>query len=345
MPPPTYRPPYQLFVGIDIAATTFTAVTTTEGPPSERARTFAQTPLGFAALIDQLRATGVAPAHTLIVVEATGSYWVALAVTLHEAGYVVSVVKRAHAHHYAQSLPRRAKTDLLDAPVLAQLAAERKPPPWTPPPQVYHELRQRLIARDALLTMRQQARNQRHALLQWPIVIESVRVQLEGLIADLEMRLATLEVEIAQVLCDGAWAESATLLASITGLGLITTAWLLVGTVNFQACASAEAASAYVGLVPLAHESGSSVRGRAQIGHGGHARLRTALYLATLSAARFNPMIKAHYERLRAAGKPAKVARCAAARKLLHLAWAVVTKRQPFDPTYRMRTAEAPLAA
>lgn len=86
--------------------------------------------------------------------------------------------------------------------------------------------------------------------------------------------------------------------------------------------------------MPLAHESGTRVRGRAQIGHGGHARLRTALYMATLSAARRNPVIRAQYERLRAAGKPPKVARCAAARKLLHVAYAVVTKGQPFDPHY-----------
>jgi hypothetical protein len=64
------------------------------------------------------------------------------------------------------------------------------------------------------------------------------------------------------------------------------------------------------------------------------ARLRTALYMATLSAARYNPVIGAQYQRLRAAGKPSKVARCAAARKLLHLAYAVVTKRQAFDPHY-----------
>jgi transposase len=91
----------------------------------------------------------------------------------------------------------------------------------------------------------------------------------------------------------------------------------------------------YAGLVPLAHESGASVRGRASIGHSGHARLRTALYLASLTAARFNPVIRAQYERLRAAGKPAKVARCAAARKLLHLAYAVVTKKRAFDPNHR----------
>jgi transposase len=345
MPAPTNRPAYQLFVGIDIAAATFAAAWTTDGPPPERARSFRQTPTGFAALQEQLGATGIAPMHTLVVLEATGSYWVALAVALHQAGYVVSVVNPAQAHNYAKSLPRRGKTDALDAHVLAQFAAERKPRPWTPPPAIYHELRQRLVMRDGLLSMRQQARNQRHALLQWPLVIGAVQEHLDSVIAELDKHLAELEAEIAQVLAEGAWAESASLLLSIQGIGLVTSAWLLVGTLNFEGCASAASASAYVGLVPLEHESGSSVHGRAQIGHGGQKRLRTALYLATLNAARFNPVIKAHYERLRAAGKPMKVARCAAARKLLHLAWAVVTKRQPFDPAYQARSTPERMAA
>jgi transposase len=336
---------YRLFAGVDIAAKTFTASWTSGGAPRDRALTFAQTPAGFTAFQDRLRSLGVPEAQTLIVIEATGSYWVALAVSLHDGGFTVAVVNPAHAHNYALSLPRRAKTDALDAHVLAQFAAERQPQRWTPPPQIYHELRQRLVARDGLLEMRQQARNQRHALLQWPVVIASVREHLDKVIAELDTRLAELDTEIAAVLRDGAWAESASLLRSISGIGLVTTAWLLVGTLNFQACASAEQAAAYVGLVPLARESGSSVRGRSQIGHGGHGRLRTALYLATLSAARFNPLIKAHYDRLRAAGKPAKVARCAAARKLLHLAFAVVTKRQPFDLAYRMQTTEERRAA
>jgi transposase len=204
---------------------------------------------------------------------------------------------------------------------------------------VYHELRQRLVARDGLLDMRQQARNQRHALLQWPVVIESVREHLDSVIAELDSRITAVDRELAMVLRDGAWAESATLLGSITGIGLITCSWLLVATLNFEACASADAASAYAGLVPLARESGTSVRGRAAIGHGGHARLRTALYLATLSGVRFNPVLRAQYKRLREAGKPPKVARCAVARKLLHLAYAVVTKKQVFDPAYRERAS------
>jgi transposase len=125
--------------------------------------------------------------------------------------------------------------------------------------------------------MRQQARNQRHALAQWPVVVASVLRQLDGVIADLDQRLASLEDEIAAVLADGAWAASAALLTTIPGIGLITAAWLLVSTLNFSLCATPEQAAAYAGLVPLPRESGTSVRGRAQLGHGGNGRLRTAL--------------------------------------------------------------------
>jgi transposase len=112
----------------------------------------------------------------------------------------------------------------------------------------------------------------------------------------------------------------------------VTAAWLLVGTLNFTLAPTPAAVTAYVGLAPMPRESGRSVRGRPGIGHGGNARLRTALDLATLSSARHNPAIRAFYDRRRAAGKPLQVARCAAARKLLHLAWALVTKQRRFEP-------------
>jgi transposase len=327
-------------VGVDIAATTFTAVWTAAGGQPNRPTTFAQTPDGYTAFMQQLASV---PADTLIVMEATSSYWVALAVALHEAGYHVSVVNPKHLHHYAKSLPRRSKTDALDAALIQQFALERPLRPWTPPPTVYHELRQRLVARDALAEMRQQARNQRHALQQWPVVVVSVKQQFDAVETELTARLATLDAEIAAILKHGAWAQSAALLQGIAGIGPTTTAWLLVATLNFELCATPEAAVAYVGLDPLQHESGTSVWQPAHIGRGGHARVRKALYLASLSAAQHNPAIRTFYERLRARGKPMKVARCAAARKLLHIAWAVVSKGQPFDPQYHLR--EHPPAA
>jgi transposase len=252
---------------------------------------------------------------------------------------VVSVVNPAQVHAWAKSLPRRSKTDALDAQLLAQFAAERRPAPWTPPPAIYHELRQRLVARDGLLEMRQQARNQLHALVQWPVVVAAVQAQLEAVIATLDEQIQALDAAIGAVLVDSAWAASARRLQSIPGIGLITAAWILVATVQVTTCPTAEAAVGYAGLTPLKGDSGTSVRRRPQLGHGGHGRLRTALYMATLSAAQHNPVIKTFYDRLRAAGKPGcplgEVARCAAARKLLHLAFAVVTKEQDFDPSFK----------
>jgi transposase len=335
---------YQLFVGIDIAAETFTAFWSPFSPERDRPITLPNTPAGSARLCEQLQATGVAPTATLIVLEGTSTYWIALAVALHTAGFHVAVANPAQVRNFAKSLPRRGKTDARDAAVLVRFAAERRPAPWSPPPELYHELRQRLAARDALIAMRQQARNHRHALLRWPTVVPAVQEQLDQLLADLETRIATLEQELATLLRKGAWADTAKLLLSIPGFGIITTAWLPVVTLNFTACASVEATTAYAGLAPQPHESGSSMRGRSQIGHGGNGRLRTALYMATLSAARTNPLIRSFYTRLRAAGKPMKVARCAAARKLLHLGWAIVAKGQPFDAT-RGQGAEALLAA
>jgi len=156
-------------------------------------------------------------------------------------------------------------------------------------------------------------------------------------IADLDARIATLEAELGAALADGAWAESVGHLRSAPGIGLLTAAWLVTATLNFTLAPGPEALAAYAGRAPMPRSSGTSVRGRESIGHAGNAHLRTALYLATLSAARHNPHIRPFYDRLRAAGKPTKVARCAAARKLLHLAYALATNRTDFDPDHRTR--------
>jgi transposase len=263
-----------LYVGVDIAAKTFTATWGPTSSPRVRPAVFAQTPEGFAAFHHDLSLTGLPPDATLIVMEATGSYWVALAVYLHAAGYHVSVVNPAHIHYYTKSLPRRSKTDALDAHVLWQFATERVVQHWTPPPMVYHELRQRLVARDALAEMRQQARNQRHAMQQWPTIVDTVIDHFDAIEAELDERLARLDAEIATLLRDGMWAESAVLLQSIPGIGPMTTAWLLIATMNFQLCTTPATAVAFVGLAPLQHESGSSIRGHPHLPRGGHARLR-----------------------------------------------------------------------
>jgi len=299
-----------------------------------------QTPQGYHRVHQQLSATGEPPAATLVVLEATGSYWITLAVTLYHRGSAVSVVNPSQVPNYATSLPRRSKTDALDAQLLAQFARERRPATWTPPPAVSHELRQRLVARDALLEMRQPARNHRHALIQWPVQIDTVTAQLDAVIVDRDTRIATLEQQIATVVRAQAWSESALRLQTMHSIGPLPTAWLVVATLNFQACASSAAVVAYAGLAPVLPESRRRVRERPPLGHGGNKRLRTALDRATINAARCNPVIRAFSARLRAAGKPKNGARCAAARKLL-IAWAVVHSGEPFDPHYGRRHKHA----
>ena len=282
----------------------------------------------------------ITPARILIAMEATGSYWIRLAVTLHQAGYAVAVLNPKHVHNFAASLPRRSKTDALDAHGFLRFATERQPVSWTPPPAAYHELRQRLMARDSLLEMRQQARNQQHALAQWPVIVAAVTDRFDAVLATVDDQLRMLDREITTLLDEGAWAASATVLLSIPGVGIQCAAWLFVSTLNVTLCATPEALVAYAGLSPLQRESGTSIRGRPHVGRGGNARLRTVLYMAALSASRHNPCMQVFYTRLRERGKAGKVARCAVARKLIHLAWAVVKNGQRFDPQY----ASAPRA-
>jgi len=328
---------YALFVGVDIAAQTAMVATQRPGAKASRSFTIEQTPEGYTSLLRQLQATGFVPGQVLVVMEATGSYWMSLATRLVHEGFAVSVMNPAQAHHFAKALLKRAKTDAIDAQTLAQLAMILQPEPWTPPPQIYYALQQRLAQRDDLLNLRQQVRNQLHALVQHPEVIAEVRARMESLLATFESQLTEVESEITAALSqDSAWAAAATRLQSIKGVGWVTAAWTLVTTLNLTSCDTVDALTAYAGLAPMPRQSGSSVWHRPSIGHTGNGRLRTAFYMATLSAAQHNPVIKTFYTRLREAGKPEKVARCAAARKLLHIAWAVVKKDQPFDPNYAL---------
>jgi transposase len=116
-------PSYRLFVGVDIASRNFTAAYLVPGTkPKCEPKPFEQTPSGFEGLQQRLLAFGLEPASILIVMEATASYWMSLATTLSQAGFAVSVITPAQAHHFAKAQLKRAKTDALDAQTLAELA-------------------------------------------------------------------------------------------------------------------------------------------------------------------------------------------------------------------------------
>ena len=132
---------------------------------------------------------------------------------------------------------------------------------------------------------------------------------------------------------DEAWAAVAARLATITGLGTLTIAWLLTTTINFAFTLTPEAATNYAGLAPQLHQSGSSVRGKARIAKSGHADLRHALYMPAVVAYSRCKVFASFVHRLKIAGKPPKVIIVALMRKLVAIAQAILKSGKPFDPT------------
>ena len=335
------KQPFKLFVGVDISAVTFDAscyqpgVSRNDRP--EKALHYRHNQEQYAEFNQFLRTKEVDPSSILIVLEATSTYWINLALYFHEAGFVLSVVNPLQARHYALSELKTTKTDAIDAQTLAELAATRshKLKAWTPPPDIYRELEQRIQYRATLLELRKVLKNQLHALSASQFIVDAVGEMYHNQIADFTTKIDALEKDIETVLKRApAWAETVTLLQSIDGVGPITAYWLVVATLNFTSCDKADSLAKYVGLAPILKLSGTSVKGRGSIGPSGHRELRSALYMAAQSAVRFNPVLKAFFERLIGVGKPRKVAVCAVARKLIHIAFALKRSGKPFDRTF-----------
>lgn len=336
---------YSLFVGVDVSARSMSVAWGQDGDQVETATQVQQTTEGWQQLIADLRASGHRPAATLIVIEATGTYWMRPALALHQAGYCISVINPKQAHHFARAVLQQAKTDALDASLLYRLGAALQLDLWHPPADIWEELYQRLAERDGLVEMRQTVRNQRLDRHQRPCVIEPIEHRQMQLLDHLDACIREIDRELETLLqVDPHWHQAATRLRSIPGIGLLSAAWLLVATHGFTTDHQADQLVSYLGLAPHPLHSGTSRRSHRALG-GGHARARRVLYQAALSAVRFNPSIKAFYVRLLASGKPVKVARCAAARKLVRIAFAVVTKEQPFDPNHHLLHPALQLAA
>lgn len=327
---------YSLFVGVDISAQTATVSWGSEITKLSKPITIRQNPKDWQKLLDRLLPLLSKPSDCLVVMEATGSYWMQMALYLYKAGLSLSVINPMRSRYFARMLLQKTKTDAVDARLLAHLGMVMQPACWTPPPSIYYELQQRLAYRDDLIAMRLQESNRLHALNHQAKIIASIQKRLETHIQALSAAIKELDQEIAAFLAsENEWAESADYLQSIPGIGANTAAWILTATLNFAACQSPEEVVSFAGLAPYAWQSGTSLNSKRSIGHGGHERLRRAMYLAAVPAVRFNPIIQAFYQQLVARGKAKKLALCAVARKLLHLAWTLVTKKRLFNPKYR----------
>lgn len=247
-----------------------------------------------------------------VVCEATGGYERAVVAALHAHPVPVSVVNPARIRHFAQAAGQRAKTDPLDAALLTAYGQKMQPPPATPPTATQALLTELIRRRAQLVELLASQRQQLE-----PLKVPILRRQTEKLVRQLERDVDQVDAEIAALRAqDQALAARAEKLETIKGVGTITALSVLaelpeLGTLNRRQVA------ALAGLAPHPRESGQW-HGRRRCG-GGRAAVRRALYMAALVAARANPHFKAFYERLRAAGKPAKVALTAVMRKLVIL--------------------------
>jgi transposase len=283
---------------------------------------------GVADLVGRLRGLAVA----LVVLEATGGYEAPAAAALAVAGLAVAVVNPAWARDFARSKGRRAKTDPLDAALLAHYAQVMRPDPRPLPDAQQQELTDLLARRRQLLGMRTAESNR------LPTVSSArVRRNLEAHLRWLDRQLRSLEGDLEQAIRDSpVWRQREELLQGAPGVGPVT-ARTLVAELPELGRLTRQQVAALAGLAPLNRDSGRR-RGYRCIG-GGRAAVRCALYMAALTASRCNRVIREFYGRLRQAGKPAKVALVACAHKLLTILNAMARTGQPWDEGRALPTA------
>jgi transposase len=295
-------------IGIDISKTHLDAFRQED----QAARQFENTPPGIRALIRWLGQVPVAR----IVFEPTGPYHRALETAL-SGKFPLVKVNPLQARRFAEACGTRAKTDAVDARILARMGAALKLEPDAPISDNHIVLRDLQVARTALVKERTRLRNRGH--VQVNLVLKR---QIKARLTLVERQLAELNAEITRhIASDEALQRKREILCSVPGLGPIAAALILtflpeIGTLDRKRAGS------LAGLVPHSRESGQW-KGRSFIG-GGRKPLRDALYMPALVAMRFNPDLKAKYAALRDAGKPAKVAIVTLMRKLVETANALV---------------------
>jgi transposase len=306
--------PSPLFVGLDVAKTHLDVAIR----PSGATARFAYTDAGLTALLAWL-----APqAPTLVVLEATGGYEAAVAAVLAVAGVPVAIVNPRQVRDFARATGRLAKTDALDAQVLAHFAEAVRPAPRPLPDEAQQALAALVTRRRQLVEMLTTERNR------LPLAQGRIRRDLQTHIHFLEQRLKAANDDLQQYLRESpVWRAAEQLLRSVPGIGPTTTVVLLAELPELGHL-TPRALAALVGVAPLNRDSGTR-QGHRTI-WGGRAAVRGALYMATLVATRHNPVIKAFYRRLRDAGKPAKVALVAAMRKLLTILNAIMRTKEPW---------------
>ena len=304
------------YVGIDVAKASLEIATY----PAGEGWTVGYAAAGLAALVTRLDLL----TPTLVVLEAPGGYERPLVAALTAAGLPVAVVNPRQVRDFAKALGRLAKTETLDAQVLARFAAAVQPDARPQPAPEALTLTALLARRRQVVGMITMEQNR----LPTTTVARHPRVLAH--IAFLREDLTTLDTALAAAIqTEPAWQERAALLRSVPGVGPVLATTLLVDLSELGTLTRREIAL-LAGVAPLNADSGT-LRGKRRV-WGGRGAVRAALYMGTLVATRHNPTIRAFYLRLCAAGKPKKLARTACMRKLLTILNAMLQHQTPWQP-------------
>ena len=288
---------------------------------------------GIADLLAWVVKQHVSPAVLHVVMEGTGVYHEQAALALADASVAVSIVNPAQVRNFGRGLAVRTKTDGVDSFVLARYGALLKPAAWIPPAPEARILQALIARRDAIAYDLQRERN-RQEKADATDTSARIRQSISDSIAFLSRQLAQLQQDIDQHIDrHPRLKDDLLLLQSIPAVGPQVGNNLLA-VMHSHAFRSAEQLAAYLGLVPVERQSGSSVLGRARLSKAGPARIRAVLYMAAIVAKRCNPHVKAVYDRLIARGKSKMSALGAAMRKLVHLCFGVLKTRQPYRHDY-----------
>ncbi len=314
------------FLGIDLSKETFHAYLLSDH--ANAAKAFPNNAKGFEQLIAWLRNRHAIDVRTCM--EATGTYWEALAAYLHGLEQEVSVVNPARIKAFAQSELLRTKTDAVDAALIARFCKSQDPEPWIPPPPEIRVLQALMRHCEHLKTTR--AHQSVYAQSSEAAVVKS---SIEEIIATLDEQIARIEQEIRQHFDDHPnLKRRRDLLTSIPGIGEITAGSILSEILHLDRFQSAKAVAAFAGLSPRERRSGTSVHGRPRLCKTGNARIRKALYMPAIVALRFNATLRIFAERLLAAGKHKRLIIGAVMRKLLVLAYGILRSGIAFDANY-----------
>ncbi|UEX78350.1 IS110 family transposase [Spiribacter halobius] len=314
-------------VGVDIAAASFELVTRKAGRHSPSKR-FEQTPQGHRHAIAHLQR--LAPER--IVLEATGVYFLDLALALHQAGLPVCVINPRAFKHFAELKLTGSKTDPIDAALLADYAECMHPPLWQPPRESALALRELGRQVNRLVGERTQAKNRLHALgakqATPALVIDDER---EG-IAALDRRIERLRAAALELInADATLQAQFRALTAAVGVGEVSAITLIAELCTLPEQLKAKQVARHAGLDVRLNQSGTSVARPGRLSKAGNAYLRAALFMPAMVAIQNDPYAKAFYEALIARGKKRIQAICAVMRKYLTGIWACFKTQQPFD--------------